>query len=47
MGIDRIVRREIAGVLEDLVQRGTIDEAYALSFLQYAYLDNPTRVFGL
>ncbi len=46
-GIDSIMRRLIADVLEMSIADGTIDESYALEFVENAYLKTPKRVFGL
>jgi len=46
-GIDGIVRREIAGVLEGQVADGIADGASALAFLEACYRQTPRRVFGL
>jgi hypothetical protein len=47
VGIDRIVREEIANVLEDLVSRRIIYEHEALSFLDQTYINTPRRLFGV
>jgi hypothetical protein len=46
-GIDHIVRRQIAEVLDDCVARKVVDERYALEFIENCYLKTPQRVFGL
>ena len=47
VGIDSIVRGEIAGVLEGLMQDGIMDEKTSLAFLENCYQKTPRRVFGL
>jgi len=47
VGIGRIVREEIGGVLEDLMARRILDERTALDFLRLTYQDTPRRVFGV
>jgi hypothetical protein len=47
VGIDWVVREEIANVLDELVQRDILNEKTALTFLENAYLKTPKRVFGL
>ncbi len=46
-GIDSIMRRLIADVLEVSLAEKTVDEKYALEFIENAYLETPKRVFGL
>jgi len=47
VGVDRITRRNIAAVLEDLIQRRILDERTALDWLANTYQKTPKRVFGL
>ena len=46
-GIDSIMRKLIADVLVAGVDERTIDEGYALEFIENAYQKTPARVFGL
>ncbi len=46
-GINAIVREEISGVLEDMLQRRMIDMKLAVSFLKNTYMDTPKRIFSL
>jgi len=45
-GINSIVRRLIADVLESCMADGTIDEHYAMEFLENTYVNTPARLFG-
>ena len=45
-GTDSIVRRLIADVLESCIADGTIDERYAMEFLENAYEKTAARLFG-
>lgn len=47
VGIDCVVREQIAEVLDDLIRRRVIDDGAAFSFLQDAYQNTPKRVFGV
>ena len=47
VGIDRLSRRFIAGVLEDAVDDGMMDTARALRWVELAYRENARRVFRL
>lgn len=46
-GIDQIMRRQIADVLEQAQLNRTIDESYALEFIENSYRRTAERVFGL
>jgi len=46
-GVDSVIRRLIADVLEESIKEGTIDERYALEFVENTYVNTPKRVFGL
>ena len=46
-GINSIVRRLIADVLESCIADGTIDERYAMEFLENAYVKTAACIFGL
>lgn len=47
VGVDSIVRRLIAEVLDEAVRDRTVDERYALEFVENAYQATPKRVFGI
>ena len=47
VGTDSIVRRLIADILEAIVLERTIDERYALEFIDNAFYETPKRIFGL
>ena len=46
-GINAVVRQQIAEVLDDLLQRGIIDEKGAEKFLRNCYQHTPAGIFGL
>ena len=46
-GIDSIVRRLIADVLEEALRERLVDERHALEFVENTYRSTPRRVFGL
>lgn len=47
VGVNYIVREEIANVLEDLLSRRIIDERVAFESLERTYVETPRRVFGV
>lgn len=47
VGINAVVRREIAEVLDEQLQRGIIDEKGAEKFLRNCYQQTPASIFGL
>ena len=47
VGIDMVVREEIASVLQDHVQRRMLDRKAALRFIDNAYYDTPKKLFSL
>ncbi len=47
VGIDSTMRRLMADVLDECVADRTIDERYALEFVENCYSATPKRVFGL
>lgn len=46
-GINSVVRRLIADVLDECIADRLIDERYAMEFLENAYMKTPKRVFGI
>lgn len=47
VGIDRITRHLIAGVLEDALDEGLMDAGRALRFVELAFRENARRIFRL
>ena len=47
VGIDHVMRTNIAAALEMCLEDGTIDERYAMEFIENTYRETPKRVFGL
>jgi hypothetical protein len=47
VGIGRVTRAEIAGVLEEMLREGMLDERAAKTFLENCYQKTPARLFGL
>ncbi len=47
VGIDSVMRRLIADVLDDCLRDRAIDERYGLEFVEHLYRNTPNKVFGL
>jgi hypothetical protein len=47
VGNGRSTRAEIAGVLEEMLREGMLDERAAKAFLEHCYQKTPARLFGL
>ena len=47
VGIDYTVRRLVAQIVNEAIERELIDERYALRFIDDCYYNNPKRIYRL